>query len=190
MGIDPISIATAAAIAGAAGGGVSAFGSYESGQAKAAADSYQAQVAANNAKIAEQNSKLDIQSGETAAFNQGLKTRAIVGQQKAAQGASGIDVNTGSASDVRAATAGTGMLDALTIRSDAAKKAYADEVQATSDTAQSQLDTAAASQDVAAGDLGAAGTLLSSASTVGGNYAKFQQNFAGVNNFNSGNPIY
>lgn len=170
MGIDPASLA----VIGAVGAATSAFGSYESGQATAAADSYQAQVAANNAKLAQQQGKLDIQSGEIAAVDQGLKTKAKVGSEKASQGASGIDVNSGSAVDVRAGTAQTGMVDALTIRSGAAKKAYADEVQANSDTAQGALDTMGASQAETAGDLGAAGTLLSGASTVGNNYAKLQ----------------
>lgn len=175
MGIDPISIA--AMVAGVAGAATSAAGAYETGQATAASDSYQAQVAANNAALAKQQSKFDIQSGEIQAVNQGMKTRAAVGQEKAAQGASGIDVNTGSAPAVRAGTESMGMLDALTIRSNSAKKAYADEVQATSDTAQGQLDTFAGAQAETGADIGAAGTLLSGVSTVGGNYAKFQNAF-------------
>jgi hypothetical protein len=173
MGFDPVSLA---AIAGLAGAATSAVGAYTTGQANSANATYQAQVAANNAQIAQQNAKMDIQSGEVAAVNQGLKTRAAVGTEKANQGAAGIDVNGPSASDVRAGTQSMGMLDALTIRSDAAKQAYAQEVAATSDTAQGELLTAQAGQDVTAGDLSAGGTLLSGASTVGSNWAKFQLN--------------
>lgn len=169
-----VALAPIALAAGIAGTGMSAYGSYESGQANSAAAAYQSQVAANNAKIAQQNARLDIQAGETQAFNQGLKTRAAVGQEKAAQGASGIDVNTGSAVSVRAGTAGIGMLDALTTRSNAAKEAYAQEVQSTSDTAQSQLDTMESEQAETAGDIGAASSLLNGVSTVGGNWAKFK----------------
>ena len=147
---------------------------WNSGSATAASEAYQAQVAANNAKIAQQQSKLDIQSGEIAAVDQGLKTKTAVGQEKAAQGASGLDVNTGSAADVRAGTAETGLVDVSTIRSNASKKAYEDEVTATSDTAQSQLDTFAGAQATEGADIGAAGTLLSGASTVGANYLKLQ----------------
>ena len=71
------------------------------------------------------------------------------------------------------------MLDSLTIRSNSAKKAYGEEVQATSDTAQGVLDTAAGEQAKVAGDLGAGGSLLSGVSTVGGNYAKWQSQFGG-----------
>lgn len=178
MGIDPVSLALIGTAVGVAGAGTAAYGSYESGQATAASDSYQAQVAANNATLAKQQGKLDIQAGEVAAVDQGLKTKATVGSEKAQQGASGLDVNTGSAVAVRAGTAQMGMLDALTIRSNAAKKSYADEVQANSDTAQGQLETMAGGQAETAGDIGAAGTLLSGVSTVGANYAKFQNSFA------------
>ena len=168
------------AVAGGVGTMISAFGANEAGQATAASDAYQATVAANNAALATTESKIDIQSGEIAAVNKGLQTRAAVGQQKAAQGASGVDVNSGSTANVRAGTAEMGMVDALTVRSNAAKKAWSDEVTATSDTAQSQLDTMAGEQAQTAGAIGAAGTLLSGASTVGGNYAKFQNAFGGA----------
>jgi len=170
MGIDPVSLA----IIGGIGAATSAAGSLETGAATAASDSYQAQVAANNAILAKQQGKLDIQSGEIAAVDQGLKTKAAVGQEKAAQGASGIDVNTGSAPAVRAGTEQLGVLNELTVRSNSAKKAYADEVQANSDTAQSTLDTFAGEQATTGADIGAAGTLLSGASTVGANYLKLQ----------------
>jgi hypothetical protein len=174
MGIAASALGGPLAIAGLAGSAISAVGTLFSGSSTAAADAYQAQVAANNAKIATQQSKFDIQAGEIQAVNQGLKTKATVGQQKAAQGASGIDVNSGSAVDVRAGTASRGVLDTLTIRSNAAKKAYSDEVTATSDTAQGQLDTFAGETATTGSEIGAAGTLLSGASTVGANYAKLQ----------------
>jgi hypothetical protein len=165
------------AIAGGVGTAIQAFGALQSGFATSAADAYKAQVAANNAAIARMKSKMDIQSGEVAAVNRGLQTRAKVGSEKAQQGAAGVDVNTGSAVDLRAGTTELGMLDSLTIRSNAAKKAWSDEVEATSDTAQSQLDTMAGQQAETAGEIGAAGSLLSGASTVGGNYAAWQTKY-------------
>ena len=175
MGIDPVSMA----VIGGIGAGVSAYGQYESGQAASAAAAYQAQVAANNAKIARQNAVWDAQAGEAAAVNQGLKTRALIGKETAYAAASGVDVGTGSTTAVRAGTREMGMLDNLTIRSDSAKKAYADEVQAGNFTAESQLDTMKSKQAEIAGDIGAAGSLLSGASTVGGNYLKWQNSFGG-----------
>lgn len=177
MGFDPASLAVMGMVTGAIGSGVSAVGQISAGNAKAQNAAYQSQVAANNAKVAQQDATLEIQAGEVASFNQGLKTRAKVGSEKAAQGAAGIDVNTGSAVDVRAGTEELGMLDALTLRSDASKRAYAKQVEASNDNAQSGLLTAEASQDETAGELGAAGTLLSGASSVGGNWSKYQTSY-------------
>jgi hypothetical protein len=164
-------------VAGLAGTAISAFGQYQSGQANSAAAAYQAQVAANNANIARQNASMESAAGETAVTTKGLQTRAAIGKEKAYAGTSGVDVNTGSTASVRGATEEMGMLDALTLRSNAAKKAWASEVTATSDTAQSQLDTMQSEQAKTAGDIGAAGSLLSGASTVGSNYIKFQNQF-------------
>lgn len=166
-------------IAGLAGGAMQAVGAVQSGYAKSEAASYRSQVAANNAQLAQDDAVREMQAGNTAAFNRGLKTRAQVASQKASQGASGIDVNTGSAVDVRAGTEMFGMLDALTIKSDAAKRAYARQVEATSYEAQSELDRAEAEQAVTAGWIQGAGTLLSSASSVGGNWGKYQTMFGG-----------
>lgn len=172
-----VALAPLALAAGVAGTAVSAYGQYQSGQAGARAASYQAAVAANNAEIARRNAVMEIQSGETAAVNRGLATRSKVASEKAAQGAAGIDVNTGSAAAVRAGTAEIGMLDALTLRSDAAKRAYSQEVGAQSFEEQSHLDTMKADQMETAGAIGAAGTLLSGASTVGRDFGRYQTQF-------------
>lgn len=159
--------------AGIAGAGLSAIGSYNSMEAQSKNAAYQAQVAANNAKTAMQNAAMETQSGEIEAANQGLKTRAAVGQTLARQGASGVNVNVGSAPKVRAAESELGVLDALTIRSNAAKKAYGYEVAATSDTAESGLLTAESEQASEAAPVMALGSFLSSASSVGGAYGKY-----------------
>jgi hypothetical protein len=159
-------------VGGLAGAGISAAGQYGSMQAQSANANFQAQVAANNAKTAMQNAGMDTQAGEIAASNQGLKTRSAVGAITAQQGASGIDVNSGSAPKVRAAASELGLLDALTIRSTAAKKAYADTVAATSDTAESQLLQSESEQASAAAPISALGNFLSSASVVGGTYGR------------------
>lgn len=162
---------------GLAGTALGAFGAYESGQAQSAAANYQAQVAANNANIARQNASFESAAGESKLVTEGLKTRALVGKEKANTAASGVDVNAGSTAAVRAGTQEMGLLDALTIRSNAAKQAWAQEVQATSDQAQSQLYKFEGSQAQTAGDIGAAASLLSGASTVGGNYLRWQNQF-------------
>jgi hypothetical protein len=165
---------------GLAGTAVNAFGQYQSGQAQSAAAAYQAAVAQNNANTARINASMESAAGETAVVNKGLQTRATVGKERAYAGASGVDTTSGSTASVRAGTQEMGMLDALTIRSNAAKKAWAQEVEATTDTNQAQLDTFESSQAKTAGDIGAAGSLLSGASTVGGNYLRWQNQFGGT----------
>lgn len=169
-------IAPIGLVAGIGGGIMSAFGSYSSMEAQSANNAYQAQVAANNAKIAGENANMDLQAGETAVVNRGLKTRAQVGAQIAGQSASGVDVNSGSFVGARKATSEIGALDALTIRSDTAKKVFADQTQQSNFTAQSQLDSAESEQESSLAPVVGAGSLLSSASTVGGSYYKYMQN--------------
>jgi hypothetical protein len=161
------------AVAGIAGAGVSAYGQYQGMEAQAGNAAYQSQVAANNALIAKQNAQLDIESGEQSAAVQQMKTRQTVGTTKAQQAAAGIDVNTGSAVDVRAGESEVGMLDALTLRSNAARSAYGQEVAAVSATAQSQLLSTEAQQYRDAAPWAAMGTLLTGASSVGGRYASY-----------------
>lgn len=157
--------------AGLVGGALNAVGSYNQNIAQANNAAYQAQVAANNAKIAEGNAELETQTGEIQAANYGLKTRAAVGKTMAEQGASGVDVNTGSSVNVRSAESSLGMLDALTIRANAARKAYGYQVGATSDTAESGLLTSESEQAAAAAPVGALGSFLGSVSSAAKNYA-------------------
>jgi hypothetical protein len=164
-------------VAGLAGTAINAFGTYESGQAQSAAAAYQSAVAQNNANIARQNASMESAAGEAAVTNKGLQTRATVGKEKAYAGTSGVDTNTGSTATVRGGTEEMGMLDALTTRSNAAKKAWASEVQATSEEAQSKLHGFESETAAIGGDIGAAGSLLSGASTVGGNYLRWQNQF-------------
>jgi hypothetical protein len=159
---------------GLAGAAVSAGGAIAQGDAAKANADYQAQVAANNAMIARQNAVWTEQSGEAKVAAQGMKTAQAAGTAKATQGASNIDVNSGSAANVRQAIGKLGALDALTIRSNTARTAYGYEVAATSDTAEAGLLRQEGSQEQTGADIGALGTFLSGASSVGGNYAKWQ----------------
>lgn len=164
-----------AGIAGIAGAGINAMGQMGAMNAQSANAAYKAQVAANNQKIALENAGMETQSGEINAGNRGLKTRAQIGATKAGEGASGVDVNTGSFAKARASEAERGMTDALTIRSEAAKKAWAYETQAANFGAESQLDRAEADQASAAAPWVGIGSFLSSASSVGEKYWQYTQ---------------
>lgn len=185
---DPGTLAVASMVAAGAGTAVQSYGAYQSGQAQAASLQaqqqnylYQAQVAENNAKIARQNAMIEGAAGAVATENQMLKTRAALGKTVAGQAAAGVDVNTGSNLRAQTAVADLGMADALTIRSDSARRAWSYEVQATNADAQSEMDRRAAASAASAataarrsGAIAAAGTLLSGASTVAGRYADWQ----------------
>lgn len=174
MGFDPVTMMAASAAIGLIGTGISAAGAYEKGQATGAAADYQAQVARNNAQIAAENVNMTEASGAARETIQGMKTRAAVGETKAAQGSSGVDVNSGSGVDVRAAEAKLGALDALTIRSNTAREAYGYQVKATSETAQAGLLAMQGSQARTAGGIDALGTFLNGAASVGGKFAGMQ----------------
>jgi hypothetical protein len=158
------------AVAGLASAGIGAVGAMRQGEANAAAANYQAQVAANNAAIERQNAEWEFQSGEVQTENVARNTRNVVGTTKAAQAASGVEVNTGSNVDVRAAESELGALDALTVRSNAARRAYSHEVAATGDEAQAQLLRSEADSARSAGRLSALGSFIGGIGSVAGKF--------------------
>lgn len=160
-------IAPLALAVGVIGGGVSAVGQIAGGQATANAANYQAAVSSNNAIIARQNADYAEKAGLVQSQTQGLKSRAVGGRIKAAQGASGVDVNSGSNVDVQEAQREAGHLDSETVLNNAELSAYGYRNQATSFEAQSELDKLTAKQAPIGAAFGAAGSLLSSASSLG-----------------------
>jgi hypothetical protein len=163
-----VAAAAAAANAGAIGligTGLSAASSIAGGMQQAQSAKYNAQIQSNNAQIAQQNATF---AGEEGAANAGAeqqKTRAQVGGIKAAQAANNVDVNSGSAVDVRSSAAELGELNAITIRSNAARTAYGYQTAAASDTAQAALDKQQAQYDTEAGVVKAGTTLLGNVAT-------------------------
>lgn len=162
-------VAGTAALASA---GVSAFGQIKEGKATQAADNYQAQVATNNAAIATQKANWAAEEGEQNTSKSQMDTAAKVGAIKANQAASGVTVGEGSSADVVQSARTAGMLDAMTIRSNAAREAYGFQVDSSNQTAQAGLDRAAGKNAVKASKIGAAATILGGAAT-GSQYAGY-----------------
>jgi hypothetical protein len=159
-------VATAATIGSSA---ISALGSIQQSRAAAASAGYNAKVAANNAQIQTQNAQFAGAEGEQNTAAAGAKTKAAIGATLANEAGSGIDINSGSNVNVRESEAKLGMLNALNIRSEAARTAYGYTTQSASDIGQSQLYR---SQQVSAqtgGYLTAGADVLSGA----GNAAKY-----------------
>ena len=153
--------------AGIAGAGISGIGAVEAGQATANAASYSAEVARNNATIANQNADYSIAAGQRKTADTSMKNAANIGRIKGAQAASGIDVNSGSAEDVQVGNRETGQLDSETVLNNSELQAYGYRSAATGFTAEAGLDTLKAEQAPIGADIGAGGSLLSNASSLG-----------------------
>jgi hypothetical protein len=166
----------------ALGGITSAVGSIFGGQANAAMYNYQAGIAQMNAQIAKQNAAYEGALGEVQAQQQGMKTRSVISQTRANQGAGGLDVNTGTNAAVRTSELTLGQYDQAVIRSNAARRAYGFEVEASQDVAQAGAYRSAASTSQTAGLLGAFTSILG----AGGSFASKWQQGKGAGLFDDG----
>lgn len=160
--------------AGALGAATSAVGAISSASAQSAAAKYQAQVARNNGIIANQNAEATTQAGQAAATATSLRSRALLGAVTASEGASGVDLNTGSSVEARETQREMGQLDTMTEGSNAALRAYGYRTQSANFDAQAGLDTATARNATTAGAIGAGGSLISGASSLGLKWAQLQ----------------
>lgn len=129
---------------------------------QATVEDYQAAVAQKNQQIALGNAAYAADTGEVEASIQGMKTHAQVSTTTAAQGASGLDVNTGSAVAVRSSEIQLGQYNQAQIRASAAKMAYNYQVEASADADQAAAHTYAAGlqRSNAADDMTAAGMTM------------------------------
>jgi hypothetical protein len=175
VGISAGTAAIIGAVTAVASTAVGVYGSMQSAAAQSKAANYQAQVAANNATIADQNARYAKQAGAEKAAEESLQGRARLGAAITGQAAGGLDVNSGSALDVQATDRAMNKLDTEQVLNNAALNAYGYRSQATGFSANSQLDKMAASSALTAGDINATGSLLSGASGVADKFAKYKQ---------------
>lgn len=141
-------------------GAMTIMGQQQAAKAQQAAANYNAEVARNNATIAEKNVRQQQLEGARQEEAQRLKTANLLGSQKAAFGASGVDMNVGSAVDVQASTAFYGQEDLLSIR--AGVKAQEDRLhqQATDFTNQAQMSIAEGKNARRAANIQSVGTAI------------------------------
>lgn len=126
-------LAAAAPIIAVAGTAISAGSSVLNGM-------YAGQVADNNAKVAGQNAEYTLEAGGREAGISSLRGTEEGARIKTAQSAHGVEVNSGSASIVRASEAGKNELDLETILNNAELRAYGYRTQQTNLEAQGQQD--------------------------------------------------
>ena len=110
-------IALAGLVTSAAAAGVSAYSSYQQQNAANAANAYNQQVAQDQASQATQLGVIQAEENDQ-------QTQQLIGQQKAAYAAAGVDVNSGSPLTVTSQTAGFGALDSLAIKQNDAEQAW------------------------------------------------------------------
>ncbi len=120
------------------------------------------------AGMARQNATAALEAGQYEESASKMKYGALEGRQLAEQGASGLQVSGGSATAVRHSTEEIGGLDALAIRFNAARQAYAE-------NAQAALDEKAAVGALGKGALSAGASFLSGASSIGDKYLGFRR---------------
>jgi hypothetical protein len=159
----------------AIGGIIASLGSaVMQGYSQSQAASYNAQVARNNQIIANQQANTALQVGQTQEENKRIQTGEMMGGIVAAEGASGVNPNTGSALNVRSSAAETGELDALTIKYNSNLQARNLQYQGDIYGSQAQLYSSQAGWDLA-------NSILGGASSVSNKWAQY--NMLGVPGF-------
>lgn len=153
-------LVTAMMIGSTVMGGVSQI---QAGKAQAAASNYNAKVAEMNATLADRRARDAIDRGAKEEQRKRMEIAQLQGQQRAALAANGLDLSFGSPLDTLVDTAMMGELDALTIRTNAAREAYDQDVQGTNLRADATLSRMNASAARTGGYLGAVGSVLGGA---------------------------
>lgn len=172
--MDPATLAITSLVGSAIGGGVSAFGQLQSGQAAKDAGQYSAAVARNNQVYAQQDAQRAAEAGGVRAQSQDFQNRAKQGYVAAAQGASGIGVESKSSGDVRDSLDELGRFDTQTVMDNALAQSRASTARAQSFGEQATLDTFQGNNAATAGYLGAAGSIIGGASSFSDKWLKFR----------------
>lgn len=162
----PAALATTAAVAGIAGTGISVYGSMQTAAAQSASEKYAAQVAANNQITANNAAQDALARGQVAETEKAQQTAEVIGRQKAASAANGVEVNSGSAVDLQSDAAGAGELDQLTIANNAQREAVGYQNQGIGYANQAQLDEASSQNALTAGAVNSFSTALKGAGSV------------------------
>lgn len=173
LGLSAATLASVSTGASIAGGVASAGGAIAGGVGSYNAYSYKAAVAKQNATIAKNNAAYAAWEGGKAAEKQGIADQFKLGQIVTGQAAGNVDIHSGSAAQVQASQAGIASENQMMIRSNASRKAYGYEVEATNMLNEAKMDKAAGSNALVSGALNAGGSLIGSASSVSDKWLKF-----------------
>jgi uncharacterized membrane protein YebE (DUF533 family) len=161
MGWDWGSIFEAAATA------LGAYSDYEKGQEQKKALKDQANVSAQNAALDRQRAADATRRGVIEADRAAQRKRALIGRQRAAMGASGVDVGSGTFSDVLSDTAAAGAEDESTIMQNALREAWGYTARSGQESNEASSARRAGKRAGQAGLLGGLGTLASGTYQMG-----------------------
>lgn len=175
---DPVTLTAIGLGSSLAGGLIGAKGASDEGAAQQQMYNYQAAVAKINVQIDTQNAEWARTQGEIQAVQYGQRAAQQRGQIIANQGASGIQVGSGSAGEVVRSQGQITQMDLAQIRNNAQKVAYDYDTKAIADKNQATLDVMAGANAKQAGEIKAASTLISTAGSVSSKWLGAQQ--AGV----------
>lgn len=144
---------------------MSVFGGISQGQSQKAMAEYNATISRNNAMVAEENVREAQRAGAMQEQQQRVKMATLLGEQRTGFGASGIDVNTGTAKKVQTSSASLGYQDLLTIRENTKAKRKQLRQQAVDFTNQANLELMRGSSAQSASNMGAMSSFLDGASS-------------------------
>lgn len=156
----------------AASAATSAVGARKQGLAAGRQADFEASLADTNAAIAGLQADDAMARGREAASKARSDTRQLLGTERTAAAASGVDATVGSAADVLRDTKYLGALDEQTIMNNARREAWGFEVEAMNATASGRLTRRAGRNARAAGNIGAANSLLTGAAQMIGSSRK------------------
>lgn len=168
-----------------AGIAMQAYAQHKAGQAAEKAGQGQAEISRSQAEVADYNSQVAaLQSADAVARGQEQENkfrdqvRGVIGRQRTQFAAGNVDVGFGSAVDTQADAAYLGELDALTIRTNAAREAWGYDVQAYNYARQAEIDRKAAKNQIQAGENAAtAGNWQAGSTIVAGAGSLLQQRY-------------
>lgn len=133
---------------------------------------YQSAISQINQKLQLQNRDWALQAGGQEAVRYGMKARSEAGMIRAAQGASGISLDSDSSVAVRESKDLISRMDLETITTNTARKAYGFEVAAEEAGLQSDMYTRAASDAKRGGDLAMMGSIISGVGSVASKWSE------------------
>lgn len=161
----------------AIGAGVTAYSSYQSGQAAKAQADYQQRVAQLNQQFSNTAANVTESITGQRVEQVGRQGQTTISTSRAAIGASGVDVAGGSARDVVSSEEALAQHDESVTEYTGEQQAYLQRVQGLGYGQTAALAGAAGTQYAIAGDIGAGGSLLGGAASVGSKWLQYTKDF-------------